>query len=383
MKKMKRYNKRILLVFCLCLTLSMFVFPAFAAANDAAESQPEQLLETDAQQDIPTAAETPAPEETSAPGTPKDAVDGTGSLTIEQTVSGFEAEVGKKWDFTVKLTPAAGEDLSGAYNYTGTNKEDGTVVFTESDGSYTGTVQLRHAQGITIENLPAGITYTVVEKNANADGYKTYVNDDMSSESDKATGTILANETVRAAFKSLTKSASSSSSPGSLTVTKVVTGNGADTTKDFTFTVTFSADVNGSISLSLTFSDSGDDTTHKVNWTDNKTVTFTLKGGQNVTISNIPCDTTYTVTETADPDYTTTYTGSDNAVSGAGTIGDNDNDTVTVTNARNTVTLPTTGGPGRPIVFFLSVFSCLAGVLFVLMANKHKNIFYLKGMKKQ
>ncbi|QHW34279.1 hypothetical protein GZH47_28105 [Paenibacillus rhizovicinus] len=83
-----------------------------------------------------------------------------GHLTISKTVSGPDADLTKKFSFTV--------DLNGA---------PGTYAYSGSGGSGTirsgGTVALAHGEAITIAGLPLGTSYTVVEADYSAEGYTT------------------------------------------------------------------------------------------------------------------------------------------------------------------------------------------------------------------
>ncbi len=104
---------------------------------------------------------------------------------------------------------------------------------------------------------------------------------------------------------------------GSLTVNKTVTGNMGDWTKDFTFTVTFTAGttgteqdtVNGVISATFTGKDDNTQTTAVsdvaiADWSNGTaSKTFTLKHGDSVTFANIPKNVSYVVAETQDAEY--------------------------------------------------------------------------------
>lgn len=90
---------------------------------------------------------------------------------------------------------------------------------------------------------------------------------------------------------------SSEVEPGSLIVSKQVTGSGSDPTREFTFTVTLSnKNLTGTYGQ-MTFV--------------NGVATFTLRDGESLRADNLPAGTTYTVTEQeANQDgYTTTATG--------------------------------------------------------------------------
>lgn len=115
-------------------------------------------------------------------------------LTVKKVVTG-SGDNDADWTFSIKLTPPAGTTL-GDLAYTGLGgKDNGTLTLTDNgDGTYTGTVTLKHGQSVTINNLPNGTAYTVTEAKANQDGYVTTVtvigNGTVTAENDGAAGVI-------------------------------------------------------------------------------------------------------------------------------------------------------------------------------------------------
>ncbi len=92
---------------------------------------------------------------------------------------------------------------------------------------------------------------------------------------------------------------------GSLTVSKTVSGSGASSTQDFTFTVTLDDEtVNGTYG-NMAF--------------ENGIATFTLKDGENKTAFSLPAGINYTVEESDNQGYTVTVNETDNATA-SGTI---------------------------------------------------------------
>ncbi|MBR5231957.1 MAG: hypothetical protein IKW00_06900 [Clostridia bacterium] len=87
-----------------------------------------------------------------------------GSLTIAKTVEGNAGETDRAWHFKITLT-----DYSGA-TYNTSLRYDGAATGTIASG---GIITLRHGESVTIHSIPAGITYTVTETDANTDGYTT------------------------------------------------------------------------------------------------------------------------------------------------------------------------------------------------------------------
>ncbi len=122
----------------------------------------------------------------------------TGGLTISKTVftDGHEDLKSDK-AFTFEITLKDGDKpINGNFSCTGTVTGPGgnsvpadTITFTEGKA----TVSLKDGQSITINGLPAGATYTVVEKEANKDGYRTTV--------ENGSGTIKADSTEQAEVK--------------------------------------------------------------------------------------------------------------------------------------------------------------------------------------
>lgn len=189
----------------------------------------------------------------------------TGTLTISKTVAGTGADTSKKFTFTVTFTGA-----SGSYHYTGNGVPDGTIRSGD-------TVSLAHGQSITITGLPDGAAYKVSENASSARGY--------SVKSTGSSGTISSSQDRTAAFTN-TKLPDST---GSLTVRKTVTGQGADLSKKFDFTVT------------LTDAPDAYPYTGASNGTLRSGDTISLANGESITITGLPEGAAYTVTES---DYT-------------------------------------------------------------------------------
>ncbi|MEA5011188.1 MAG: DUF5979 domain-containing protein [Angelakisella sp.] len=198
-----------------------------------------------------------------------------GTLTISKTVAGVGADTTKKFHFTVTLDGA-----SGIYHYTGNGVKDGMLKSGD-------TVSLAHGQSITIIGLRADTAYRVVEDSTSSQGYFV--------ESAGSSGTIISGEDKTAAFTNTKLSTSG----GSLTIKKTVTGEGASLTKKFKFTVTFARASNaypytGAASGFLLSGDS-----------------VLLADGESITITGLPAGIKYTVTEAdySKEGYTSSGTG--------------------------------------------------------------------------
>ena len=354
-----------------------------------------------------TAVDTP--DIPSHPDTPVDGLTITnykdGSLTVSKTVSGNRGDQNKDFTFTVKLTGSssagtAASDVDDSFNTTKTdadgNATPGTIIFTDGvSGEFT----LKHGESITIQGLPAGIGYEVVEKEMDQNGYRTsgtgwtgeipaggtasaafenYRHDSGGGDDDRIdlTGTktwvddgendsarpvsitlylfrqisggpeervyaqptwVKNGNTWTYTFHDLPEedengnkytyfvqekvpegyqptydgnnitNRKSDTAPGSLQVSKRVTGSAGDPTREFTFTVTLSNRNLTGIYGQMTFV--------------NGVATFTLHDGETILAENLPDGITYTVTEAeADQDgYSTTASGDTGTITAGGT----------------------------------------------------------------
>ena len=183
----------------------------------------------------------------------------TGSLSVSKTVSGSAGETDREFKFTVTLSD---DSIDGSY---------GDMSFTKGAATFS----LKHGQSKTASGLPDGITYEVTETEANKDGYVT--------SSTGASGTVVSGQTAAAAFTNTKNGGTPPSSTGSISVSKVVSGNGGNTDKYFSFTVVL-----------------GDKTINgwydQMNFTDG-VATFSLKHGESRTAGSLPAGTAYQVYE--------------------------------------------------------------------------------------
>lgn len=100
----------------------------------------------------------------------------SGNLEVTKVVSGTAGDTSKAFNFTVTL----GDDsINGTF---------GDMSFTDGVATFA----LKHGERKTASALPAGITYTVTEAEANQDGYTTVAT--------KASGSIVKDDTVTAVF---------------------------------------------------------------------------------------------------------------------------------------------------------------------------------------
>mgnify|MGYP001454078581 CR=1 FL=1 len=195
-----------------------------------------------------------------------------GSLTISKTVVGNGGDPNKVFDFTVTFTNAP-----YIYPYVGSGgAADGTITSGQ-------TIQLKHGQSITINDLPKGATYSVVEADYSAEGYTTTYSG--------AAGDIVVGQTQTAAFTNTREI-------GNLTIKKTVAGDLADRNRYFTFVVEFGSNevyyYHGSKVGAIQSGQS-----------------VQLKHNEYIVIEEILIGTTYKVTEVEENwgGYSTSYTG--------------------------------------------------------------------------
>ncbi len=264
-------------------------------------------------------------------------------LTIEKKVTGGAGEKERTWEFEINLTPDDDVIFDTSYPIVGETSiegvekaEDGVLKLTKEGKIYKGTIKLKHGQKITIKNIPERTQYSVVEKEANTDEYKTTITGNEE-------GTLKsAEEKVVFTNRKLSKH--------NLTITKEVEGALADKEKNWQFKVTLTSNgeselldsyqYEGSKNGNLTLEENGDGSYSGI---------VTLKHGETITIKNIPEGTKYRVEEIeANSDGYTTIISSNSK----GTLGqDNPNPKVKFNNIKLskhslTISKEVTGGAG-------------------------------------
>ena len=244
-----------------------------------------------------------------------------GQLRISKEVAGNAADQSKAFNFTITF-----DDLN-QFEYLGDGVANGQI----SSGD---TISLTHGQSITIIGLPKDITYEVIEYDYRNEGYTTTATN--------SSGTIIVDETQTVEF-------TNTKDVGHLRITKQVSGNAADQSKAFNFTITFDnlnqfeylgdGVANGQIS-------SGD--------------TISLTHGQSITIIGLPKDITYEVIEYdyRNEGYTTTATNS------SGTIIVDETQTARFINTRNLT--PNTGDDNVNNVAKIGMYA-FGGITIILI----------------
>lgn len=232
----------------------------------------------------------------------------SGNLTISKTVVGTTADPAKTFFFRITLT-----DAPGTYPYTGNGVPGGTMKSGTS-------IALAHGQSITITGLPIGATYKVTEADYSGDGYTV--------ESANAAGSIASGITQTAAFTNTKADVPPPDTTGSLTISKTVAGNAADTSKSFDFTLT----LNGADGLYAYTGHGVPDGTMKSG------EKVSLAHGQSITITGLPIGATYEVTEAdySGDGYSSTSTDATGNVAEAA-------QTASFTNTRNVTSVTPTG----------------------------------------
>ncbi len=219
------------------------------------------------------------------------------SLSIAKEVVGYAADKTKEWDFTIKLTSTL-DNIEGEYPYVGGHTTsdveapaNGVLKITDGIGH----VKLKHGQMITLNNLPEGLSYEIVETEANQNGYVTTITGkDKGKLPDDESQTITFTNTKYAKYD--------------IDVSKVV--NGTDQAKEWTFKLTLNPGT-APLESSLKYVGSKEGTIDLTSSEEGLIGTFTLKPGEKITIKDVPETTTYKVEEVeANQDgYQTTTNG--------------------------------------------------------------------------
>lgn len=243
-----------------------------------------------------------------------------GGLTVTKTVEGDAGDTGREWHFTVTLEDAGIHGTYGGMRFT-----NGVAMFT-----------LKHDQSVTATGLPAGLSYTVTEKEAGQEGYVTKAAGDR--------GRIPAAGTATAAFTNMKHVPR-----GNLTVSKTVSGSNPPSKTAFGFTVILSdRTVDGRFG-EMTFR-SG-------------VAEFTLRHGETVTASGLPAGVGYLVQEEANEAYTVSSEGAE------GTVPQDDTALARFVN-RRIVLPPKTGDDSHTELWFMLMAFSLCCAAFLIGHQK-------------
>ena len=185
-----------------------------------------------------------------------------GDVVVTNTVKGPGADKDKEFHYTFTLESTDdfdAEDVNGWY---------GDIYFEKGVGEFV----LKDGEDVSIEDLPAGLTFTVVEKEFNEDGYESSVNIEK--------GTVPENDVIQSDF---INEKPVELATGDIVITNKVTGEGADMDKVFHYVITLDDEtINGTYG-DLEFV--------------NGVAEFSLKDGESVTAKGLPAGISYTVVE--------------------------------------------------------------------------------------
>lgn len=248
---------------------------------------------------------------------------GTLTVSLVGTGTGFD----NTKNFNVLVT------FGSAISYT----VDGTPIATPSA---TCTLTLHAGQSSVIGNIPFGTTYTISE-NVTDEGYEL-------GSITNPSGTM----TDGGAFSSVVTNLYHA--PGTLTLTKVVSGSGFDASKQFEIVATFGR----AISYTVNGTPVSSPTT---------TYTAHLAHNQSVVLGNIPSGVSYSIVESAISDYDTYMGYSKGTITHAsGTMPDGGSISSVASNSYSyglgSVSLQLENSPRSEVVFATSGYVTLDGV---------------------
>lgn len=220
--------------------------------------------------------------------------------------------------FSFKLESTDGKDTRTIPN--ATNAPDGRIKFDltyDKEGTYI--YKLSEVKGTDTGIVYDGTAYyvqVVVKLNETTQKYEAEVS-------------YFADADCKNPIKTDNPTFNNTTKPGSLTISKTVSGNAASTTKEFTFKVMLLQNANML---------KGEVTYGNVTFTDG-VATFKLKHNGSVTITGIPAGLNYAVTELDSNGYTVTVNGQ-NTTMATGTIAAGETSTAAFKNTKNYVYPP-------------------------------------------
>ena len=89
------------------------------------------------------------------------------NLTVKKTVNGNQGDKSKSFDFTLHLSGAEGIEIPSDINC----QFDGKAQQMKADADGNVNFKLKHGEEIVFKDLPAGISYEIIENGAEEDGY--------------------------------------------------------------------------------------------------------------------------------------------------------------------------------------------------------------------
>lgn len=232
-----------------------------------------------------------------------------GSLRLSKVLDAAEGAVlddddcDRLFTFTLTLRTAEGAPLEGVYSCVYEGVPEAEVAQRAQEVFDGATVTLRGGESLTVEGLPEGSTYEVVEEPV--EGFAV--------EASWASGAIVADEAAEASFTNVKQASDVPVPPeatGSLTVTKEVAGDHADTQREFHFVLELTAADGTPLAAAYEAQVDGSDGSSTALTVGNGSQ-VALSHGDRLVVASLPEGASYAVTEVeANADgYSTAATG--------------------------------------------------------------------------
>ncbi len=130
-------------------------------------------------------------------GSKKDSFENTysaGTLKVKKVVEGIMGDKDKKFTVKVAFTAPDGKTVNAPITY----MEDGETKSIDVNGSTaTAEIKLKNDEEITFNNIPYGVTYTVVENDYSGENYKTtYAYNDVDKNTNNIVDTAMESVTI-------------------------------------------------------------------------------------------------------------------------------------------------------------------------------------------
>lgn len=232
-----------------------------------------------------------------------------GSLRLSKVLNAAEGAVlddddcDRLFTFTLTLRTAEGAPLEGVYSCVYEGVPEAEVAQRAQEVFDGATVTLRGGESLTVGGLPEGATYEVVEQPV--EGFIV--------EATQASGAIAAGETTQVSFTNVKQVSDVPVPPeatGSLTVTKEVVGDHADTQREFHFVLELTAADGTPLAAAYDAQVDGSDGSSTALTVGNGSQ-VALSHGDRLVVAGLPEGASYAVTEVeANADgYSTAATG--------------------------------------------------------------------------
>ncbi|MDO4614685.1 MAG: DUF5979 domain-containing protein [Lachnospiraceae bacterium] len=97
----------------------------------------------------------------------------SGSLSVTKNVTGNLGDTNKEFNVTVTFNAESGKEVNGSIAYTDDGVSKEIKASDWNSGKAQAGITVKNGETVTFTNIPAGVTYEVVETEANQDGYTT------------------------------------------------------------------------------------------------------------------------------------------------------------------------------------------------------------------